>query len=251
MNEPDGSGVKSADRALTILELFSAPDIRLTFTEVAQRLGFPRSSLHGLLHTMKDRGWLRFDAASRCYALGIRAWETGSSYRPAVELAERARGVLPGLAGRAEGDAHIAVLDGLDCVCISDTDGATGRRLPAHSIASGKVLLAALDTAMLDRRLRGQSLRRVTERTTRDVDALRRELDGVRAQGFAEDHAEHEDGRCSLAVAVTAGDGAPELAVAVVGPASFLDGERRERALSALRDAARDLGAALVGAAGD
>lgn len=73
MGDSDVAGVKSAERALSILELFSSPDRALTFTEVAQALGYPRSSLHGLLRTLAARDWLRHDPATRRFRLGVRA----------------------------------------------------------------------------------------------------------------------------------------------------------------------------------
>ncbi len=129
MNESDGAGVKSAERALTILELFSRPGRALTFTQVAELLGYPRSSLHGLLRTLTDRGWLRLDPASRRFTLGLRAWQAGVAYRPAVELERTARPVVDQLHSTLEGVVHVSVLDDGDAVAVVDTGDETGRRV--------------------------------------------------------------------------------------------------------------------------
>ena len=66
------SGVKSAVRVLTIIELFDDTGLAMTFTEVLRHLTYPRSSLHDLLRTLTDRGWLDYDRTTRRYSLRVR-----------------------------------------------------------------------------------------------------------------------------------------------------------------------------------
>jgi len=55
------SFVKSANRALDIFELLAAEPNGLTISEISERLGFARSSTHGLVHTLFSRGYLSLD----------------------------------------------------------------------------------------------------------------------------------------------------------------------------------------------
>ena len=50
--------VKSAERTLRILEILGAAKHPMTVTELFQITGYPRSSLHQLLHTMTQLGWV-------------------------------------------------------------------------------------------------------------------------------------------------------------------------------------------------
>ena len=59
-----------------------------------------------------------------------------------------------------------------------------GKRTPAHASALGKVLLAHLPAAELDRLLAGCVLSGFTPNTLTDPDALRTELHRIRAQGW-------------------------------------------------------------------
>lgn len=80
------AGVKSADRALSILELLVHADRPLGFGEILSTLGYPRSSLFSLLNTLLDRGWIAVDEPSRAYRLGIRTFEAGSAWERSIDL---------------------------------------------------------------------------------------------------------------------------------------------------------------------
>lgn len=235
MSNADGSGVKSAERALTILELFSQRDRALTFTQVAQRLGYPRSSLHGLLHTMADRGWLRHDPATRRFTLGMRAWEAGNAYRPAADMARRAAPIVERLRHALDASVQVCMLDGGDVVCV--IDGSEGeQRMAASTSAGGRLLLAALDSSA-----RADVLNRVAI----DSGELQRRLDRIAADGWADDDSDRGDGQRSLAVPVRDCRGAVVAALSCTAPAYRLTAERRDDALRALRQAAEQIGAGL------
>jgi DNA-binding IclR family transcriptional regulator len=242
VNETDGSGVKSAERALTILELFSRPNRALTFTQVAELLGYPRSSLHGLLRTLTDRGWLRLDPGSRRFSLGLRAWEAGSVYRPANELCRTARPVVQHLRSTLDNPVHVSVLDDGDAVAVLHSDEDSARRVGAHAVSCGRVLLAHLDRAQVEQRLAG--------RTDAPVDELHRDLEQVRDRGWAEGDGELVEGARCIAVPLRDRNGAVVAALAVTAPPERLEGAGREQALDALRRAADTLAPVLEPIAG-
>lgn len=240
MIESDGSGVKSAERALTILELFSRPGQALTFTQVAEILGYPRSSLHGLLRTLTDRGWLRLDPATRRFTLGLRAWQTGIAFRPAVELQRTAASVVDELRDALDGNIHVAVLDDADAVAVVSSGEPPGRRVGAHSGACGHVLLAHLDRSQCEQRLAG--------RVEGEAEEFHATLERVRDQGFAESDSPVHDGHRTLAVPLRNASGAVVAAIAITTESSRLQGAGREQALEALRRAADNLAPALASA---
>lgn len=244
MNQADGSGVKSAERALSILELFSVRDTALTFTQVAEKLGYPRSSLHGLLRTLTARGWLDFDGATRRFSLGLRAWEAGDACRTVADLVRHAAPVLEWLAASFDGNLRLAVLDGAESVAVLGRSSPLGARAAAHATAAGKVLLADLGRAEWERRL-GTAPAQLTPQTLTDIEPLHAALDETRGQGFGWDDGESREGRRSLAVAVHDGSGAVAAALEVSLPATQLAEERREEALRLLRHGAEQISVAL------
>lgn len=239
MSRSDGSGVKSAERALCVLELFSRLDDRpMTFTQVASHLGYPRSSLHGLLRTLTARGWLRLDPATRRFSLGLRAWETGSAYRPAVDLARHAAPVVQRLQADYDGSVQVAVLDGADTVQVAGTSGRPGRRASALGSGTGKVLLADLDRGARDRHLASATADDLS------LEQMHSALDEVRDQGWGADE-EQPAGTRAVAVPVRDRSGAVVAALGLSAPAAQLLEERRDETLRALRRAAAQISAGL------
>ncbi|HVL26085.1 MAG TPA: helix-turn-helix domain-containing protein, partial [Thermomicrobiales bacterium] len=69
--------VKSASRVLDVIEWLAAAPDGLVFSDLARHLSLPKSSLHGLLMVLTERGYVAFDPERRTYSLGIRVWEAG------------------------------------------------------------------------------------------------------------------------------------------------------------------------------
>src|SRR5258708_6600763 len=74
------AGVKSARRAIELLEAFGSNHAWTSLTELHVQTGFPRSSLHGLLRTLRDLGWIEADDAGTRFRLGVRALICGTAY---------------------------------------------------------------------------------------------------------------------------------------------------------------------------
>src|SRR2546423_1880984 len=74
------AGVKSARRAVELLEAFGENHAWLAMTELHTQTGIPRSSLHGLLRTLRDVGWIEADEAGTRFRLGVKALICGTAY---------------------------------------------------------------------------------------------------------------------------------------------------------------------------
>lgn len=245
-------GVKSARRALEILEHLATLERPASFSEIATSLGYPKSSLHGILRTLQVAGWLEPTGHGQ-YTLGIKTWEVGHGYLRAADLAGRARPFMQRISRELNETVQLAILDGIDNVYIGKVDGNqalvlqsdVGRRLRAYATGIGKVLLAGLGTQDLLARLGDGPLTRYTHHTITSVDALLEELEQVRRQGFAEDNEEYTVGVRCVAVPVYGPGGQVVAGMSVSMPTVRLTRERRDQALALLRDGARDLSHAL------
>lgn len=71
-------GVKSADRAMAILEVFRSQRQPLAAREIAEALGMPRSSTNVLLRSLIQGGYLRYDEARALYFPTLRVFHLGS-----------------------------------------------------------------------------------------------------------------------------------------------------------------------------
>lgn len=245
--------VKSASRALLILELLTTLESPATFTEISERLELPRSSLSGLLSTMTDASWLRLDPQTRAYQLGIKVMEAGNSYLRAVDLPTRAIPIMKTVCDQMDETVQLAVLDGRFNVYIAKLEGnqalrlasEVGRRLPAHATGLGKVMLAHLGEADLRSRFHDVELEVYTRNTVSSFAALQKELARIRSSGFGVDNEEYSVGVRCVAAPVRDRTGVVVTAMSVSVPLIRFDRDRRARARELVVAAAAQLSAEL------
>src|SRR5919201_1310731 len=151
----------SVHNAARLLCAFQAADTELGVTELARRLGLAKSVVYRMLRTLMVEGLIEQDVETGGYRLGIKLWELGCLVSSHAELHRAATIVVDELHNRTGDSVHVAVLDGVEVVYVErreaqrtlDPLGEVGHRNYAHSTATGKVLLAFLPPAELDRRL--------------------------------------------------------------------------------------------------
>lgn len=177
-------------RSLDILELFLDHE-RLTGADVGRLTGLPRASIHELLATLAERGYLD-RRADGSYALGVSAFVLGQAYQDRLDLRQAGRHVGRRVAERCQETVNIGVLDGSDVVYLVKIDSPlpvrlvsqAGGRLPASCTAIGKALLSGLEPEELNSRL-PDPLPRLTARSVTDREALLGQLHEAHRAGAA------------------------------------------------------------------
>lgn len=200
--------VKSADRALAVLELVARHEGGVKLSEVADLLSLPRSSTHGLLRTMTDAGWLRVNEGQ--FRIGIRAWLIGRSAAALDGLLDGAHEVLARAAAVTGETAQFVVLDGGMCLYLAIEESPNpmrllsreGSRLHPHATAVGRAMLAALPDDEVTSMLAAVELQRFTENTVTDLGGLRGRIALARTDGYATEVDEYIVGSCCVAAAV-------------------------------------------------
>lgn len=206
----ESSGVKSALRALEILELVAQYREGVSFVELVERLPYPKSSLHGLLQTITAKRWLTFDPEERLYSIGVKPFEIGQSFMRSRDLVVRARQYLREANLELDETVQLGILDDLDVVYIDKAEGTrplrlisnVGSRLPAYVTGIGKALLSGLTDAELERRFAGVELQGYTAETITSGDELIKVLQVARRQGYALDDGEYTYGVYCVAVPI-------------------------------------------------
>ncbi|WP_190818201.1 IclR family transcriptional regulator [Saccharopolyspora pogona] len=225
--EQAGSGqnvVKSADRALVILELLSRGRHRLS--DIAETLRLPLSSVHGLLGTLVHRGFAEFDQTTRTYGLGLKAWTVGQGYTGHRDIVGLALPLMERLAQETGETVQLSRLDGIENVYIAIAESpqpmklvsAVGMRLPAHAVGLGKALLAGLSDDELERRYREVELAPFTAHTVTDPTELHAEIEQARVRGFAVDDEEYIVGCRCVAMPIRDHSGEVVAAMSVSAP---------------------------------
>jgi DNA-binding IclR family transcriptional regulator len=201
--EESGTGVKSARRTIDLLETFAENPAWTSLADLHVRTGFPRSSLHGLLRTLRDAGWIETDTGGTRFRLGVRALICGTAYLDRDAAMPHATEALERVREQTGFTAHYARLSGAQVVYLETRESRhsmhlvsrVGRTLPAYATSLGKALLAELTESELTGLL-PKSLAPLTENTITSRDKLHDELAVVRERGYA---FEHEEGTAGVA----------------------------------------------------
>ena len=242
--------VKSAGRTLDVLEALAGTPGGRSLGELARVLEIPKSSLHAILRTMTQRGWVEVDATGNRFGLGVRALQVGAAYLESDDVTGLLASVLDALSRQFGETVHLGRLDGPHVVYLAKRESvhrlrlysAIGRQLPAHATALGKALLAERADEAVDRLL-SWPLAALTPRTITEPKALHEELARVRRRGYAVDREENSEGIVCFAVAVPLRSPAAD-AISLSVPAARLGPESEERFATALRDAVAQVRAA-------
>ena len=225
--------------ALSVMELVVAQG-RLGLGDLARDLGLPKSTLHRICAILVERGWAIRDEQGR-YEPGVRAIGLGSRATD-LPIVIGFRHAVSGLMARYDETVCLAVLDGDESVFVAIEETTqplrlqtwVGRRSPAFASASGRVCLAAWPPEAVAAEFGGRPLITPTGRRLRGLAELHDILDGVRRDGFAENHEETAAGLYTASVPVVNENGTVLAAVTVCVPTSRIDPARRHSLLDDL-----------------
>ena len=196
-------------RAAAILDLLAENgSVAAGPSELARRLGLPKSSIANICGALADAGFVR--RVGTGFTLGRKLAELGGAYLTSVDLVQEFYEACAELPTGSEETVQLAVLDGTEMTYLARHDGKQpvrltsqiGRRLPASVTATGKAALASIDEAEVRRRFQGQELPTLTARSLATVDALVAELAAVRERGYAMDDEETVEGVVCFGVAI-------------------------------------------------
>jgi DNA-binding IclR family transcriptional regulator len=221
--------IQTVTNALRLLEVFRDDD-EVGVAELARRLQLHKNNVFRLLATMEECGFIEQSPATDEYRLGVAIHALGQAFNRSRPLLGRARPVLESLREETGETVHLGVRDGFEVVHLlglaPEREIAiavrTGRRLPIHCTALGKVLLGCSPERAwreFDEKVakRGKLARR-TERSIEDSDKFFEHLRTVAGHGYAFDLAELEDGLGCVAAPVHGGEGELVAAVSVSAP---------------------------------
>lgn len=225
----------SLSKGLDLIEVFDAHDADLTLTELGRRTRLPLSTVHRLLATLIQHGFIRQNPATKRYTLSVKFWEKGclvvnwhgltAQARPYMEEINRTLGETVTL-GVME-DGFSVYIDEIQSLQPIGTQRYLGRRVPGHASATGKAILAHRPDE-IDRVL-AHGLAKFTERTITRPKDLARELTRVRQQGYSVNRGAWLPNVVGIAAPVRNHSGRVIAAVSVSSPSDRMPRDRARR----------------------
>lgn len=239
-------GTRSVVRASKLLKLIGQNHKEgLSLNELADAAGIPKSSAHRYLQVLEEEGLVERSTRGHYRSgAGFLSLQAGDTER----LVERARPHLAAIRDRFDETVNLAMLSSNEIVYLEILESARAMRLAArrgdtegiHSTALGKAIAAQLPDREVLAILNQTGMAELTPRTITTAEAYLRELERVRASGYALDDRENEaEGRC-VAVYVP-GCGRP-VALSLSAVASRFSMDAAHQAAESLRNAAMEIG---------
>jgi DNA-binding IclR family transcriptional regulator len=247
--------IQSVDRAVRILKALGSGAARLGVTELAERLGIAKGTVHGLLRTLERQEFVEQDQETGKYRLGPAMLQLGNAFLEHHELRSRSMLWADSLASRVTESVRVGVLNGPSVLIVHHVfrpDDSVqilevGASIPWHACALGKAIVAFLDAARRGELLAGD-LPRLTGSTIEHPGTLRTALNRVVAVGYAFEDQEAIVGEAEIAAPIFDHRGQPIGAIGIAGPVERLLPDGPDEALVAAvkqvaRNLSRDMGA--------
>ena len=218
MKSEEGSVEKrsasSLVRGLKVLECFGQQKHhRYTLSELARRLNMPKSSIYRVLKTLSQMDYLRYEEHSKHYYLGVRVLSLGFDLLEGMELREIARPYMERISRECNKTINLAVLDRVEMVYVERISVrsirayniSVGSRMPPWNAATGKAVLAYLETPTVLRMLEKAKKEGVFRGSEKKFMKI---LAEVRKNGFAVSDQEARRGILAIAVPLFSSKGA-------------------------------------------
>lgn len=231
----------SLDKSLRVLELLGKNQKGLSLSELEEKLGFPKSTIHHILSTFLPYDYVAQDPETKKYCLGFKFLSVGKIILDNLDLRKIANPHLRLLHDACGEAVHLAILRNGKVVYIDKIDSpgklslATyiGFSTEPHAAAGGKILLSDLPLHSLMRIYKYNSLKAYGKNTITSLDKLLNKLKKIKKQGYAIDDEEYYEGVRCVAAPIRAG-GRIVAAVSITGSKLSMTMERINSELRSL-----------------
>ena len=251
---PRNDGVASQQttvvRALELLDCLADSREPMSVAEITRLIGVSRSTTYRLLRTLMSCGYVSESFTdSDKLQIGPKVLTLATSFLDRFEMRVVARPFLIALRDTSRETVHLVVPHQGEVLHIEKVESMqpvrahspVGLQEPMHCSAVGKAVLAAMPEVEVDAIIRQRGLPKRSPNTITDAESLKEHLRMVRAQGFAINDVENEEGIRAIGVALAPYSGMPIAAISISGPAYRFTVEQACSLSTDLKNAAVDI----------
>lgn len=250
----DGNGrvkdtIPTTLRLLHVIEALSEAGDPVTPTEINQRLGLPKPTIHRLFATLEAEGFIQRDIDGRRFSPGLRARTMSAGILSSLRIRTARTAILGRLAEDIGETCNIALADRDAMIYLDRVETKwplriqlpIGTRVPFFCTASGKLYLSSLTNKHLQSYLNSVTLEPQTPKTLNSAKALMDEIKVIRATGVATDNEEFMVGMIAVAVPILDANKRLVSTLSFHAPSLRLSLSSAEQHLARLHQAAKNL----------
>jgi DNA-binding IclR family transcriptional regulator len=214
----EGSTVRAVDRAIAILQCFTADKPALSVLEIQRRVGLSRPTLYRLLQTLAATGLVRAEGDPQRFRLAHGVMELAHVWLAGLNRVDVARPILEALRESTGETAALFVLREQKRICVLELESHHALTIARGVGDTGDITLGASGKAILahlDENRRDAILDQVTKARRAE---LTKALELARSRGYAISHGEVFVGAVALAAPVFNHNGEVAGCVGLFGP---------------------------------
>lgn len=220
--------LRSLKKVFLLIDAFTAEAPEWTLADLARHVDMPKPTVHHIMMTLLEGGWVDRHLETKKFRLGVRLWEKGSLAIKQMGLRDLARPHVETLVRECGETVRLGILDVVDPAWVIYIDRVEGRqtvradnagtvRAPSYCVATGKAMLA--HNPDIVKRVFGRQLRGYTEHTLTKPAELDRDLALTRRRGYSLNRSEFHGEVVGIAAPIHNHEGRVVAAVGISAPA--------------------------------
>ncbi len=240
--------VQSIERAIAIIKLFNENRLEMKLSDIAEELDLNKSTVHGIISTLKYHGIIDQDEETQKYRLGLYNMVLGEMVQKSLNIRNITTPIIDRVSAQLNETIHIATLEDNEVVYINKKESTQsmriytqiGARNPAHCTGVGKAMLAYNDLDTLKNTL-PEKLDSLTPYTITDKADLIKELIKIRQQEYSIDNEENSIGLTCVAAPIFDHKGVAKYGISISGPTVRMTEEKIQESIRVIKDAAEEI----------
>ena len=193
---------RTTQRTVEILKLVSKNPEGITLDDICEQLSLPKTSAYDIITTLVEMGMANVQKGQKqTYTIGLTAYRIGINYTNNLDFLGVIEPELKAFSREVGKTVFFGVRSDHEVVYICKfepenpiiTTATVGTKNPMYCTSLGKAILAYTDEGTRQQVTSRITFRRKTDNTIMTLEALERELDRVKSQGYALDAREMED----------------------------------------------------------
>ena len=222
--------VKSIIKAFAIIEALDEAG-PLSIGELSKMLAMDKATVHRLINTVKDIGYVTQNLETKKYSNSIKLFEIGRNVITKTGLFEAARPYIESLSAETGESINLGIVRDNKIVYVDKKEGKSaikvsikiGTSIPMHCTGMGKAVLSHMNETERENIVNQIEYKRYAKNTSLDKETLLRRLDKSHKLGYSIDNEEYIDDLISFGAPIFNYKGDPIAAISISFPKSRYD----------------------------